>query len=44
MNYQSFRKLWEQKFGPVPTDNKIFFEDGNNLNCDFDNLYYGNKQ
>jgi hypothetical protein len=43
MNYQSFRKLWEQKVGPVPTDNEILFKDENHLNCNFDNLYYGKK-
>lgn len=43
MTYQSFRKLWEQKVGPVPTDNEILFKDGNHLNCKFENLYYGKK-
>jgi hypothetical protein len=43
MNYQSFRKLWEQKVGPVQKDHEILFKDGNHLNCNFDNLYYGKK-
>lgn len=43
MYYQSFRKLWEQRVGPVPKDNEILFKDGDNKNCNFDNLYYGKK-
>ena len=40
MNYQSFRKLWESKNGPLPEGYEIRFKDGNHKNCNFDNLYY----
>lgn len=43
MTYQSFRKLWEQKFGKVPDHHQILFKDGNHENCNFDNLYYGEQ-
>ena len=41
MTYKSFRKLWEAEYGSIPKDHEILFKDGNHLNCNFDNLYYG---
>ena len=30
--------VWEQNNGKIPKDHKIYFKDGNSLNCKIDNL------
>lgn len=33
------RVIWERHHGPIPMGHNIQFKDGNQLNCDIDNLY-----
>lgn len=35
---QYHRLVWEMTFGPIPAGYKIFFKDGDTLNCRIDNL------
>lgn len=30
--------IWEEANGPIPKGSKIFFKDGDSLNCELDNL------
>lgn len=36
---QLHRVVWEENFGPIPAGYKVYFKDGNSLNCKPENLY-----
>lgn len=40
---QYHRYVWQQNFGPIPSGHKIFFKDGNPMNCSPGNLFCSMK-
>lgn len=35
--------VWQQAFGPIPSNQAIYFKDGDNTNCNLSNLFLGRK-